>query len=68
MSDNSLLEAAAFMQFLDRSDPVVNKLCSHLQTALEELAKERVLNSLIEEQLKQMGIELVSESETTPEE
>jgi len=70
MSDTDLIRAYSFVQFMDRSDPVVDELCSYLEALMRELAHERTINRLIEDQLQSMGITLDTEvgSETNPEE
>lgn len=64
MSDNTenlkQLDPVALVSLADRSDKVVDALCVRLSEAYEEASKWRLLYKLTEDQLKQMGIELIT--------
>ncbi len=70
MSNEGRWSALTTIRFADRADPMVDRLCCHIEQLLDELAREITLNRLIEQQLAELGIDLEvdAEPETDPEE
>ena len=56
-----IMDAQTALLYANRSDPVINSLCIHLDAVIHELSRQRMINYIIEGQLHHLGIDLIIE-------